>query len=190
MAFDAKIGVEPEHSPGQVIGSCREGGNMLSIEIRKATSADLPGVLALYAELEPGPEHVLDLCQAERIWERMGRYPSYALYVATRGSEVIGTFELLIMDNLGHLGAPSGVVEDVIVASRWQGQGVGRSMMRRAMDECRQAGCYKLALSSNLQREAAHRFYESLGFERHGFSFWARLGAPGGPADAEGAPQR
>lgn len=32
-------------------------------------------------------------------------------------------------------------------------------------------GCYKAALSSNLKRERAHAFYESLGFERHGYSF-------------------
>ena len=36
----------------------------------------------------------------------------------------------------------------------------------------REQGCYKLALSSGMPREAAHRFYESLGFRRHGYSFW------------------
>jgi len=40
---------------------------------------------------------------------------------------------------------------------------------------CRSAGCYKLALSSNLKRAGAHRFYDSLGFERHGFSFVTRF---------------
>jgi hypothetical protein len=29
----------------------------------------------------------------------------------------------------------------------------------------------KLALSSNVRRVYAHRFYETLGFERHGLSF-------------------
>jgi GNAT superfamily N-acetyltransferase len=48
---------------------------------------------------------------------------------------------------------------------------VGRAMMAHAIEQCRKAGCYKLALSSNLKREDAHRFYESLGFERHGYSF-------------------
>jgi len=35
-------------------------------------------------------------------------------------------------------------------------------MMEHAIAECRKAGCYKLALSSNVKREGAHRFYESL----------------------------
>ena len=36
---------------------------------------------------------------------------------------------------------------------------------------CRQKGCYKMMLSSNLRRTGAHAFYESLGFEKHGYSF-------------------
>jgi len=44
-------------------------------------------------------------------------------------------------------------------------------MMAHALEECRRAGCYKLALSSKVKRDGAHRFYESLGFERHGYSF-------------------
>ena len=43
--------------------------------------------------------------------------------------------------------------------------------MRYAMDQAREAGCYKLVLSSNMRRERAHAFYESLGFTKHGFSF-------------------
>ena len=48
-------------------------------------------------------------------------------------------------------------------------------MMQHAREECRSAGCYKLTLSSGLPREGAHRFYDSLGFERHGYSFLMRL---------------
>ena len=52
-----------------------------------------------------------------------------------------------------------------------QGRGIGKQMMRFAMDRARAASCYKLALSSNLKRDAAHAFYDSLGFQRHGYSF-------------------
>ena len=44
----------------------------------------------------------------------------------------------------------------------------------RLFAECRAAGCYKLTLSSNIARQGAHAFYDSLGFERHGYSFLAR----------------
>jgi GNAT superfamily N-acetyltransferase len=49
-------------------------------------------------------------------------------------------------------------------------------MMEHALAECRAAGCYKMTLSSGLPRAGAHRFYDSLGFERHGYSYLMRLG--------------
>ena len=144
---------------------------MTGLVIRKASLQELGAILALYAEPDVDDGNVLDVSGAECIYERMQRYPNYATYVAVLEGEVVGTFSLLIMDNLAHVGAPSGVVEDVVVHSRWRGQGVGRRMMRFAMGRCREAGCYKLALSSNRKRADAHRFYESLGFVRHGYSF-------------------
>jgi GNAT superfamily N-acetyltransferase len=83
----------------------------------------------------------------------------------------VGTFALLIMRNLAHCGAPSGIVEDVVVDEGARGRGVGRRMMEYARARCREEGCYKLVLSSNVSRTDAHRFYESLGFRRHGYSF-------------------
>ena len=85
--------------------------------------------------------------------------------------EIVGTFALLIMDNLAHKGTPSGIVEDVAVRSEWQGKGIGKQMMEYAIGQCKEAGCYKMALSSNSIRKNAHRFYESLGFKKHGYSF-------------------
>ena len=75
------------------------------------------------------------------------------------------------MDNLAHQGAPSGVVEDVAVLNDLQGKGIGKLMMEFAMEKCKEAGCYKLVLSSNMKRTEAHAFYKSLNFEKHGFSF-------------------
>lgn len=86
-------------------------------------------------------------------------------------NEIVGTFELMIMDNLAHMGAPSGIVEDVVVRSDIRNQGIGKKMMLFALDECKKNGCYKMTLSSNLKRERAHRFYKSLGFDKHGYSF-------------------
>lgn len=142
--------------------------------IRKASKDDLAAILALYTEV--GDTEALELREAECILERMGCYPSYDVYVAECEGQVVGTFALLIMDNLAHCGAPSGIVEDVVVHPKWQGQGIGKAMMQFAMDRCTEAGCYKLALSSNVIREPAHRFYESLGFEVHGYSFRIDIG--------------
>lgn len=146
----------------------------VQLTIREATEADLPAVLVLHAQPELDAGNVLPLDKAREIFGRFRRYPDYKLYVALERAEVVGSFALLVMDNLGHLGAPSGVVEDVAVRPDRQGQGIGSRMMAFARERCRERGCYKLALSSNQRRERAHQFYESLGFEKHGYSFHIR----------------
>ena len=139
--------------------------------IRAASAADLPGVLALYAQPDLDDGHILPIREAEAIFTRFSRYPDYTLYVAEQDGQIVGSFALLVMDNLGHLGAPSAIVEDVVVDPALHGRGVGQAMMRFAQARAREKGCYKLVLSSNAKRERAHAFYEQLGFERHGYSF-------------------
>jgi GNAT superfamily N-acetyltransferase len=145
--------------------------NGLPLTVRPASKADLPDVLRLYAQPALDDGRVVSFGEAERIFERMARYPDYKVYVAVSGDKVIGTFALLVMDNLGHVGTCSGIVEDVAVDPAHQGQGMGRVMMAHAIALCRERGCYKVVVSSNFKRPKAHAFYESLGFERHGYSF-------------------
>ena len=145
------------------------------LTFREAEETDLSAVLALYAQPDMDGETELTEAEALVIFRRMKTYPDYKVYVAVLGGEIVGTYALAIMDNLAHRGARSGLIEDVVVRDRLQGQGIGRQMMRDALNRCRKAGCYKAALSSNLKRERAHRFYESLGFEKHGYSFYTDI---------------
>jgi ribosomal protein S18 acetylase RimI-like enzyme len=142
----------------------------MKINIREAYNPDLPAILDLYGTvLDKGD--VLSLPEAETLFAKMQSYPNYKVFVAENEQNIVGTFALLIMDNLAHRGTPSGIVEDVAVKNELHGQGIGKTMMQFAMQKCQEAGCYKLVLSSNQKRVEAHAFYESLGFERHGFSF-------------------
>jgi len=145
----------------------------MSLLIREAGEADLEDVLALY--LRSGLDtRVLEPAQARATFRQFARYPNYRLFVAcdpVHPTVVVGSYALLVMHNLAHCGTPSAIAEDVVVAPDRQGQGIGRQMMAHALQQARDAGCYKLALSSNAHRQAAHAFYESLGFQRHGLSF-------------------
>jgi len=152
---------------------------MVKVEIQEAKAEDLSAIFSLYAQPDIDNGKVLSAEEAQKIFTRIRSYPNYRIFVAKAEGKIIGTFALLIMDNLAHMGAPSGIVEDVVVHPDWQGKGIGKQMMQFAMNRCREMGCYKLALSSNLKREAAHRFYESLGFQKHGYSFLVELAGGG-----------
>ncbi len=146
----------------------------MSLHIRQAGEADLPAVLALYARSGLDGGDGLAPEAAREVFAQFARHPSYRLFVACDGGpagEVVATYALLVMHNLAHRGTPSAIAEDVAVDPGRQGQGIGRQLMAHAVEQARQAGCYKLALSSNSKRLKAHAFYESLGFQRHGLSF-------------------
>jgi GNAT superfamily N-acetyltransferase len=144
---------------------------------REASKEDVSELLRLYAQPDLDHGRVLSLSDAERLFEHMAAYPDYKIYVAISESQIVGTFSLLIMDNIAHMGAPSAIIEDVAVDPERQGQGVGKQMMECALRLSSERRCYKAMLSSNLKRKNAHAFYESLGFERHGYSYRVSLKA-------------
>ncbi len=145
--------------------------NVSEPTIREAVEADLPAVFDLYADPDVDDGYLMPPEQARRTFRKMKEYPFLKLFVAELDGQVVGTYELLIMDNLAHAGAPSAVVEDVVVAAGMRGHGIGRAMMAHAVEVCRACGCYKVSLSSAQFREAAHRFYDRLGFNRYGVAF-------------------
>jgi len=148
------------------------------ILIREAQKDDLPFVLNLYAQPDMDKGQVLSVEKAQEIFELFSHYPNYRLFVAVTKNQpevIFGTFALLIMNNLAHMGSSSAIVEDVVVSKNHQGQGIGQMMMLHAMELARNAQCYKLILSSNHKRQRAHDFYRKLGFSEHGLSFHVDL---------------
>ncbi len=143
-----------------------------ALNLREATADDLPAVLALYAQPGLDDGDVLGVERAREVFAQFARYPSYRLFVACDAAgAVVGSYALLVMHNLAHRGTPSAIVEDVVVDQACRSQGIGRQMMEHARTLAREAGAYKLVLSSNQKRERAHAFYDALGFQRHGISF-------------------
>lgn len=143
----------------------------MNITVREATDVDLPAILSLYGQLGQDDGTVLSPEQAMIIFNRLRSYPDYRIHVALADDKIVGTFAMLVMDNLAHQGARSAILEDVVVEEGLRGQGIGRTMMAYAAALCRERGCYKMVLNSNRLRVDAHRFYEALGYERHGYSF-------------------
>lgn len=57
------------------------------------------------------------------------------------------------------------MIEDVIVDETMRRRGIGEALMRRAIELARAAGAEGVSLTSNPQREAANKLYQSMGFE-------------------------
>jgi GNAT superfamily N-acetyltransferase len=151
----------------------------VNIAIRRAEREDLPQLLELYKHLTVAGDPVVTAEECAARFRELAADPRHVIYVAESEHRIVGTFALILLGGLTHGARDSCVVEDVVVSPALQGRGVGKQMMRFAMDRCAALDCYKLVLSSHLQRERAHRFYESLAFRRHGYSYLIELGARG-----------
>ncbi|AFY46639.1 acetyltransferase [Nostoc sp. PCC 7524] len=142
----------------------------MSFEIRIASCDDLPLLIHLYAEMDG--ELPLSSDRAAEIFAQMMQVPNYDIYLAYLNQEPIGTFSLLYVPTMMHRGYHKfAVLDAVTVSPKFRGQGIGNQMMKAAIQMSADAGCYKVTLSSNLKRDRAHQFYQSLGFEQHGWSF-------------------
>ena len=143
----------------------------MDLAIRPAGLADLPQLLALYQLLDIEPRPATPIEPARERFLELAADPRHWIYVAESGQRIVGTFALIFVGGIAHGARDSCIVEDVVVAAAMQGSGIGKQMMRFAMQRCASRGCYKLVLSSHVNRSHAHRFYESLGFRKHGHSY-------------------
>lgn len=137
--------------------------------VREATEADLPRLVELLAQLsldEPREELGAPLPESyRRAFQEIEADPRQRLLVVEADGRIVAAAVLMIIPNLSHVGRPYAIVENVVVDAVERGAGHGDLLMQYATEEARQAGCYKLTLTSNKRRGDAHRFYERLGFK-------------------------
>jgi len=136
---------------------------MTTIVIRPATEADLPALLALYAELH-ADDPPLPPEAAASLWRAIASQAGRTVLLATLDERTVGTVDCLVAPNLTRGGRPFMLLENVVVAAAARRGGVGTSLVRAAVDVARAAGCYKVQLLSRADRVTAHAFYESCGF--------------------------
>jgi ribosomal protein S18 acetylase RimI-like enzyme len=84
-------------------------------------------------------------------------------HVADEKNTIVGMLTLAIYR------VPTGIrsiVEDVVVDESMRRRGIAEALMRRAIELAREAGANGISLTSNSQRVAANRLYQSMGFRR------------------------
>ena len=86
------------------------------------------------------------------------------LVVVEREGSIIGCLQLTFIPGLSRQAMTRALVEGVRVAESERGRGTGRQLLEWAIDRAWQRGCGLVQLTTDKQREDAHRFYESLGF--------------------------
>ena len=137
--------------------------------IREAVEADLPRLAELLFQLSQQggrPEGAArPVGDGERAaLQALQSDPRSTCLVLEVDGRVEGTLTLYILPNLSHGGRPAAIVENVVLDGPSRGRGYGRLLMQEAEARAKAHGCYRVALTSNRRRTAAHRFYEGIGY--------------------------
>lgn len=135
---------------------------------RAVRSEDLAALLELYVHLNPDNASPPDDALLQPAWERIMSDPNIHCFVAEADRTLTGSCLLAVVPNLTRGARSFGVIENVVTHTDYRRQGIGRRLMRHALQTAWDAGCYKVMLLSGAWREEAHRFYEELGFTRDG----------------------
>jgi GNAT superfamily N-acetyltransferase len=134
--------------------------------VRPVADADLPAVARLMGELgyPASPAQVRDRLA------RVAGDDDYAAYVAEVDGEVAGFLGLARGWTYEHE-RPYARIITLVVDTAVRRRGVGARLVEFADEWARERGAYVLMLNTNVRREEAHLFYESMGFRRTGFRY-------------------
>jgi GNAT superfamily N-acetyltransferase len=142
---------------------------MMNLKFRPATREDLPEIVRMLADdflgaqreryETPLPESYL------KAFAEIEADRNNELVVAELDGRIVGTLQLTFTPSVSFQGGKRATVESVRVDRKYRGRGIGRELMRWAIERARAEKCVSIQLTTNAERKDAHRFYENLGFK-------------------------
>ena len=151
---------------------------METFKVREARPEDFDALLRLLDGMDEsmyaGRGHAVER-DVRSLYDSVLADPDQRLLVVEEGGRLAGSAHLMVLRHFGRSLSRSGVVEGVVVDPAYRRAGVGAALMSAVADAARAAGCYKLALTSNLARTGAHRFYSRLGWKRTHYGYSLEL---------------
>jgi ribosomal protein S18 acetylase RimI-like enzyme len=100
--------------------------------------------------------------------------PAYKTFVAVMDGCVCGMIGTITCPSYEH-NDPSGRILALVTSNTTRRRGIGRALIATAEKDFAQRGIRRVALDTRFTREDAHKFYESLGYQRNGWRFVKQL---------------
>lgn len=138
--------------------------------IRDAELSDAAELAALMCELGYETNHTEMETRLKPIFSN----PAYKTFVAIMEGCVRGMIGTVTYPSYEHNDS-GGRILALVTSSAARRGGIGRALIATAEKDFAQRGIRRIALNTQLTREDAHKFYESLGYERNGWRFVKQL---------------
>ncbi len=141
-----------------------------ALVFRRATRADLPVIVGLYADDDKGGHgdawNEANRPAYEAAFAEIDSNPRDALMVIESDGAVIGTFLLTLLPGLTGRANKRLQLRSVEVAAALRSRGIGARMLAFVEDYAQKHGAALIELTSNNTRPDAHRFYERNGYTK------------------------
>lgn len=127
------------------------------VELNTITDSQVQEVIGLMGELDPSISVTAEM--VKRTVEAQGTH----FFAVVDGEHIIGCASLCVFES------PTGrkaSIEDVVVASAYRGQHLGRRLMEYVIDYAKTLAPINLQLTSRPERVSANHLYQSLGIEK------------------------
>jgi ribosomal protein S18 acetylase RimI-like enzyme len=142
----------------------------VALTIRHAKFNDAPELAVLMCDLGYETERT----EMETRLKLILSNPAYKTFVAIMDGSVCGMIGTFAYSSYEH-NDPSGRILALVTSSTARRRGIGRVLIATAEKDFAERGISRVALDTRLTREDAHKFYESLGYERNGWRFVKQL---------------
>lgn len=138
---------------------------MKTCQIAEAKTSDIPALALLLGQLfilesdfqvDPGK-------QADGLRLIIENPELGCIFVLRSGEQIIGMVNVLRTISTAE-GGPVLLLEDVIVADAYRGQGLGTMLVKHVLEWAGERGISRLTLLADRDNDPARQFYEKLGF--------------------------
>jgi GNAT superfamily N-acetyltransferase len=146
---------------------------MTALVIRTAEPADLPALQDLYRHLFPDDAPCPN-AKAADILDKLRSFEGSAVLIGLLGNDLVASCTVIVIPNLTRGGTPYALIENVVTDTRHRNRGLGKAILKAAVDRAWAAGCYKAMLMTGSRKPSTLAFYEAAGFEQSKTGFQAR----------------
>ncbi|HZS18823.1 MAG TPA: GNAT family N-acetyltransferase [Candidatus Udaeobacter sp.] len=142
----------------------------IDLTIRQAQRDDGPALAQLMCELG----YVTAPGEMDARLELILSNTAYRTLVAIVNGSVCGMIGTIVYPSYEH-NDPGARILALVTSSAQRRRGIGRALIAAAEKDLAQRGIQRVSLNTQLIREDAHKFYESLGYTRNGWRFVKQL---------------
>ncbi len=137
------------------------------MEIRRITLNDLEKVFEIMKQLY---KESLNYDKFQEIYKLKLTDENSYYVVAIENKQIVGILTAELQMKL-HRVKKQIFIEDLIVDENFRNRGIGKELLQNAINYADDKACDVVELTSYIDNEKAHKFYENNGFIKHSYKF-------------------